>query len=779
MNDIKNTKEYHAGNIKVLKGLEAVRKRPGMYIGDTNINGLHHMVYEVVDNSIDEAMAGFCNIIDITLTDRGSAIIEDNGRGIPVDMHPTENIPAATVVLTVLHAGGKFDQDTYKVSGGLHGVGVSVVNALSSKLIMTIHKNNKIYRQKFEKGIPTTELEIIGETKKHGTIIEFFPDSEIMEEINFNSETLIKRFKEMAYLTHGITIHFKDERSGIKETFHFEGGLTQFIKDINKGHFVTQIIDFEAKENDTEVEIALAYNEGYEEKVLSFVNNIRTPDGGTHEAGFRAGLSKAILNYIKENSGSKKVNAVAEDVKEGLIAIISTKVIDPQFEGQTKGKLGTSFVKGIVQKLTYEKISKFFEENPNQAKIIMEKIILAANAREAARSARETIRDKNKVSLSTLPGKFADCQSKDPTISEIYLVEGDSAGGSAKGGRDRKNQAILPLKGKILNVEKSRLGVILKSEEIRNMIIAFGCGIGDEFNLEKLRYHKIIIMTDADVDGSHIQTLLMTFFYRYLKDLIKHGYVYIAQPPLYCFEKSKGKNKKEKTYLKDDKAMSEFLIEKGIENFTFRGIGNAELLQILKMIAHYRNLIRDLERRFSVQGIIRFLIEDNAIDAHDLYSLSNKIESYLRNKKFNILKKSIEEFLIKFNVQTNLGLSEITIVKNLFYDKVFQECKSIYGKIKERELEFLEGKDIIACLEEIEESAKKGAELKRYKGLGEMNANELWETTMSPQNRTLIQVKIENDEQADEIFNIFMGDEVEPRRQYIQKHARDVKNLDV
>lgn len=773
----KPIKEYLADRIQVLKGLEAVRKRPGMYIGDTNSNGLHHMIYEVVDNSIDEAMAGFCKNIKITLTDKGSAIIEDDGRGIPVDIHPTENIPAATVVLTVLHAGGKFDKDTYKVSGGLHGVGVSVVNALSYKLIMTIYKNNKIYRQEFAKGKPITELEIIGDTKKHGTTIEFFPDPEIMEVTEFDSNILIRRFKEMAYLTHGINIRFKDERDGSDMTFYFEGGLSQFVEDINKKQLITQIISFEAKENeyDSEVEIALAYNEGYDEKVLSFVNNIRTPDGGTHEAGFRAGLSRAILNYIETNANTreKDVKVLGDDVREGLLAIVATKIMEPQFEGQVKGKLGSSFVKGIVQKLTYEKMSKFFEENPNQAKLIMQKVLIAARGREAAKRARDLTRKDNKVSVSTLPGKFADCQSKDPKECEIYLVEGDSAGGSAKQGRDRRFQAILPLRGKILNVEKSRLDTILKSEEIKNMITAFGCGIGDEFNAEKLRYHKIIIMTDADVDGSHIQTLLMTFFYRYFKTLVQEGYVYIAQPPLYKYKKGK-----KEVYLKDDKALSDFLIENGIEHFNFKGIGNNELVYILKTIAHYRQLIQDLERRYAVQYVLRYLVE-NDLDTHDLESLSKNIEQYLLGKNYNVLKKQIDSISITINLQTNLGITEIKVTRNIFHDNNFKECKRFFKKIIERELEFLEGKDIIASLEEIEEVARKKGDISRYKGLGEMNKEELWDTTMSPQNRTLVQVKIEDDEMADEIFNIFMGDEVEPRRQYIQKHARDVKNLDV
>lgn len=769
-------KDYGAGNIKVLKGLEAVRKRPGMYIGDTNINGLHHMVYEVVDNSIDEAMAGHCNAISITLTEEGSAIIEDNGRGIPVDMHPTENLPAATVVLTVLHAGGKFDKDTYKVSGGLHGVGVSVVNALSRKLIMTIKRDGNIYRQEFEKGIPTTALEIIGKTKEHGTTIEFYPDGEVMEVLEFDSEILIKRFKEMAYLNHNITISFTDEKSGKREKYHFEGGLKQFVEDINKKPLLSEIISFEVSDEELEAEIALAYNEGYDEKVLSFVNNIRTPDGGTHEAGFRAGLSRAIISYIDVNANAREKDSkvTGDDVREGLVAIISTKVMEPQFEGQTKGKLGSSFVKPIIQKLTYEKLVKFFEENPIQAKAIMQKALLAARGREAAKKARELTRKKETFSVGTLPGKLADCQSKDPSESEIYLVEGDSAGGSAKQGRDRAYQAILPLRGKILNVEKSRLDKILKSEEIKNMITAFGCGIGEEFNLEKLRYHKIIIMTDADVDGSHIQTLLMTFFYRYLRPLIENGHIYIAQPPLYRFKKGK-----KEIYLKDERALSEYLIENGIENFSFEGIGNKELLEVLKFISAYRSILKELEKRYAMVEVIRFLIENRDYVGLEFSLMSEKIEEYLGSIECNILNKIVSENEILFYVQTKTGLIELTLNEDLFIDKYFEEAYYIYNKIQERDLTFLQGKDLLEVLESIEESAKKGAYIQRYKGLGEMNPEQLWETTMTPQNRTLLRVKLEDIESADEIFTLFMGDEVEPRRAYIQENAKNVKHLDI
>lgn len=769
-------KEYQASNIKVLKGLEAVRKRPGMYIGDTNIGGLHHMIYEVVDNSIDEAMAGHCDCIRVTLTEEGSAIIEDNGRGIPVDIHPTENLPAATLVLTTLHAGGKFDQDTYKVSGGLHGVGVSVVNALSKRLIMTIKKNGNIYRQEFAQGIPQSGLEIIGKTQENGTTIEFFPDGNVMEVLEFDSQILTRRFKEMAYLNRNITLHFKDERTQLEEHYHFDGGLKQFVQDINHKAFISSVISFDSTEQESEIEIALAYNESYDEKVLSFVNNIRTPDGGTHEAGFRAGLSRAIMNYIEANASAREKDSkvTGDDVREGLIAIISVKIVDPQFEGQTKGKLGSSFVKPIVQKLTYDRLCKFFEENPNEAKAIMQKAIMAARGREAAKKARDLTRKKESFSVGTLPGKLADCQSKDPEKSEIYLVEGDSAGGSAKQGRDRAFQAILPLRGKILNVEKSRLDKILKSDEIKNMITAFGCGIGDEFNLEKLRYHKIIIMTDADVDGSHIQTLLMTFFYRYLKPLVVNGHIYIAQPPLYRYEKGK-----KEIYLKNERALSEFLIENGIENFSFEGIGNQELLEILKFISHYRSILKELEKRYSMIEVVRYLVENEDLDALDLEDLCTKIESFLSTQECNILNKNITQERLTLYIQTKMGLVELNINDSLFIDNFFQEARFIYYKIQDRELSFLNGEDIFTFLEKIEESAKKGAKIQRYKGLGEMNPDQLWETTMTPANRTLLRVRIDNDENTDQIFTLFMGDEVEPRRLYIQEHAKDVKHLDV
>jgi DNA gyrase subunit B len=571
---------YGASNIKVLKGLEAVRKRPGMYIGDTGHRGLHHLIYEVVDNSIDEAMAGHCDTITVTLTKSGTAIVSDNGRGIPTDMHPTEGISAATVVLTVLHAGGKFDKDTYKVSGGLHGVGVSVVNALSSDLKMTIFREGQSFEQNFKCGIPQEPLAVTGNTRKRGTTIEFFPDPTIFTEtIIFDYDYLAKRFRELAYLNPRITIIFKDDRNGANNTYHFEGGISQFVTDVNKKTVVATPFAFSEKIEDIEMDIAIMYNDSYDDKTFTFVNNINTPNGGTHEAGFRAGLTRVISNYNKQNGNAKEkdVNLSGEDVSEGLICVVSVRVPEPQFEGQTKGKLGNTYVRPLVQKVTYEKLTKYFEENPIQAKAIMQKALMAARGREAAKKARELTRRKDAMSVGTLPGKLADCQSKDPSISELYLVEGDSAGGSAKQGRDRVFQAILPLKGKILNVEKARLDKILKSDEITNMITALGCGIGEEFNEEKLRYHKIIIMTDADVDGSHIQTLLLTFFFRYLPKIVENGYLYLAQPPLYRYQKGK-----KEIYFKDDRVMNAFLIENGIAALEVENIGNERSGQLFQ-----------------------------------------------------------------------------------------------------------------------------------------------------------------------------------------------------
>ena len=768
---------YGASNIKVLKGLEAVRKRPGMYIGDTGHRGLHHLVYEVIDNSIDEAMAGHCDTINVTLTKKGTCKVSDNGRGIPTDMHPTEGMSAATVVLTVLHAGGKFDKDTYKVSGGLHGVGVSVVNALSADLHMTIHREGEIFEQDFKMGIPQEALATTGTTRKTGTTIEFAADPSIFTDtITFEYEYLSKRFKELAYLNPFITIKFNDERTGTKEEYHFEGGIAQYVADMNKKTTVADVYSFSSKIEDIEFDIALMYNDAYDEKLASFVNNIRTPNGGTHEAGFRAGLTRVISNYNSKNGAAKEkdVKITGDDVKEGLIAIVSARVPEPQFEGQTKGKLGNTYVRPLVQKSTGEALNKYFEENPIQAKAIVSKALMAARGRDAAKKARELTRRKDNMSVGTLPGKLADCQSKDATISELYLVEGDSAGGSAKQGRDRVFQAILPLKGKILNVEKARLEKVLKSDEITNMITAMGCGIGEEYNEDKLRYHKLIIMTDADVDGSHIQTLLLTFFFRHFRDVVEKGYLYLAQPPLYRYKKGK-----KEIYFKDDAEMNNFLIDNGIESLENQTLGHNDLLSYFKMVDHYSGSLVALERRYALVALIRHFIENPdliSLGANDLYV---KVEEFLASINNNILSKTINEETneIHIFVQTQDGMEELLINDDLFTAPHFTEANFVYKKIQEWEISFDE--DIIVVLESIKDYAKKGSYIQRYKGLGEMNPEQLWETTMTPENRVLLQVTIEDGEIASDAFTLFMGDEVEPRRNYIETHAKDVKHLDV
>ena len=766
---------YGASNIKVLKGLEAVRKRPGMYIGDTGHRGLHHLIYEVVDNSIDEAMAGHCDTISVTLTKAGTAIISDNGRGIPTDIHPGEGISAATVVLTVLHAGGKFDKDTYKVSGGLHGVGVSVVNALSADLKMTIHREGQIFEQDFKCGIPQEPLATVGTTKKKGTTIEFSPDPSIFTEtVTFEYDYLAKRFKELAYLNPRITIKFKDERNGADNTYHFEGGITQFVTDMNKKVVVATPYEFNEKAEDIEMDIAIMYNDSYDDKTYTFVNNINTPNGGTHEAGFRAGLTRVISNYNKQNGNAKEkdVPLTGEDVSEGLICVVSVRVPEPQFEGQTKGKLGNTYVRPLVQKATYDRLTKYFEENPLQAKAITQKALMAARGREAAKKARELTRRKDAMTVGTLPGKLADCQSKDPAISELYLVEGDSAGGSAKQGRDRVFQAILPLKGKILNVEKSRLDKILKSEEITNMITALGCGIGEEFNEAKLRYHKIIIMTDADVDGSHIQTLLLTFFFRYLPKVVENGYLYLAQPPLYRYKKGK-----KEIYFKDDRVMNAFLIENGIEALEVDNIGANDLVSYFKMVDHYRSTLDALERRYALVELIRYFIENPDLIGLSMKELYTHVESFLNSKGNNILSKNISDENMHLFVQTKEGLEELHVNDELFASPHFAEANYIFQKIQDWNLP-LEG-DLLELLTTVTDYAKKGSYIQRYKGLGEMNPEQLWETTMTPENRILLRITVDDAESASDSFGLFMGDDVEPRRNYIETHAKDVKHLDI
>jgi len=683
------------------------------------------------------------------------------------------------VVLTVLHAGGKFDKDTYKVSGGLHGVGVSVVNALSKKLHLSIFRDGNIYEQWFERGIPTTELEVTGTTKKRGTRIEFWPDDEIFTEtVEFKDDILSKRFKELAYLNPKITIDFKDERISLKESYHFDGGIKQFVEDMHTKEPLSSARLFTGKADDIEMDIAFMYQNSDRDRVVSFVNNIKTIDGGTHEAGFRAGLTRAISNYISKNANAKEKNIKisGDDTKEGLVAVVSVRVPEPQFEGQTKGKLGSSYVRPLVQKFTYEKINKFLEENPIEAKAIMNHVLLAARGREAAKRAKDLIKRKDAMSVGTLPGKLADCQSKDASVSELYLVEGDSAGGSAKQGRDRVFQAILPLKGKILNVEKARLEKVLKSDEIKNMITALGCGIGDDFDESKLRYHKIIIMTDADVDGSHIQTLLMTFFFRFLRPVIENGYLYLAQPPLYRYKKGKFE-----TYLKDDKALNDFLIEKGIDSISdeIKSMDKEDLIELFKLVAYYQMTLKELDKRFSLSEVLRYMIENQEIIKNSNEELAKLLEERIKALGYNILNRSVDESRIHYYVQSKEGLEELIIDDNLFSNPHYSEALYIWDKIKDRVSDELKDKDLLEILDSILSNARRGAYIQRYKGLGEMNPEQLWETTMNPENRHLLKVTIDDVELASEIFTLFMGDEVEPRRNYIEAHAKDVKYLDV
>lgn len=781
-------KEYGAGSIKVLKGLEAVRKRPGMYIGDTNINGLHHMVYEVVDNSVDEAMAGHCNYIKVTIKKNGYISIRDDGRGIPVAEHPEEKIPACTVVLTVLHAGGKFDSDTYKVSGGLHGVGVSVVNALSEHLIMEIKRDGKHYRQEFKEGVPTTELKVLGEClTERGTTITFKPDLTIMETGEFNQKTLANRFKEMAYLNKNITIEFLDERDGFNEVYHFDGGILQFVSDINKIKTLSNVVYFSktqvVEDKPIQLEVAFLYNEGFDEKVLSFVNNIRTPDGGTHEVGFRTGLAKAISQYVFDLSKGKE-KVTSEDSKEGLVAVVSVKIPEPQFEGQTKTKLGTSSVRGVAYSSTYQAVMKYFEENPQEAKSIAMKSILAAKGREAARKARDLIRVKTNATVATLPGKLASCTWNDPDVCELYLVEGDSAGGSAKTGRNRYFQAILPLKGKILNVEKSRLDKALQSEEIRNIVTALGCGIGDTFDIEKLRYKKIIIMTDADVDGSHIQTLLISFFYRFLKPLVESGYIYIAQPPLYKYRKGKRER-----YLKNEVEMRDFVLETGLRvqesllnvpyNVGLEKVKNAmslkeagdKLMSLLKITPETLKRITHIAKK-----LVKLVKADKFKEAYMLfYRYVVHIPNSKLGKDKSITKDSIVTITnrVKFDKSIMFVYNSrdtdnnvISVDKNIILEMLTPFAKA-------------EFENPIEYIEMIESFGKEGSYIQRYKGLGEMNPEQLWETTMDPERRKLVRVIIEDDISADDTIRLLMGDDVVRRREFLEKFGKFVKNLDV
>ena len=799
-NKSESDKNYDADSIKVLRGLDAVRKRPGMYIGDTDDgSGLHHMVYEVLDNSIDESLAGYCKNINVTLLSDGSVKISDDGRGIPVDLHPEEGISAAEVIMTQLHAGGKFDNNSYKVSGGLHGVGVSVVNALSDFLLLNISRNGKKYFVKFINGNAENPLKIIGESQVTGTEIIFKPSSSIFSTVTFDFKILEHRLRELAFLNSGITINLIDERNSENKTlqFSYEGGLRQYIKHINKSRnsFHETIITSHQKE-DISMEVALEWTDVFHETSLCFTNNIPQKDGGTHLAGFRAALTRVINNYSNNFGFSKKekIQLTGDDCREGLSSIISLKLPDPKFSSQTKDKLVSSEVRPIVEQCINESLSQWFEENPADAKKIINKVYEAASAREAARKARELTRRKGVLDIASLPGKLADCQEKDPEKAEIFLVEGDSAGGSAKQGRDRSNQAILPLRGKILNVERSRIDKMLSSTEIGTLITAIGAGVGNaELNLEKSRYHKIIIMTDADVDGSHIRTLLLTFFFRHMRPLVDAGYLYIAQPPLF-----KIKLNKSEIYLKDQNHLDDFLIKNGIKNCSLT-IGNNETIiekdlnNFVEKCIILNKYIRSLTRKIGGEEIISSLsnlglLNKNIFeDKEKINIISNFLNRFNpENKYWEINLNSSEKSILfentyrgvteKFELKSeDLSYHEVLEINNLSeHSKIFQEnIKLVF------ENEKLVINSSLHLVDLILEKGKKGAQISRYKGLGEMNPDQLWETTLDPNSRSLIQVKIEQEINAEETFSTLMGEVVEPRRNFIQENALNVSNLDI
>ncbi len=792
---------YDASAITILEGLAAVRKRPAMYIGSTDIRGLHHLVYEVVDNSIDEAMAGYCDKIEVILHLDNSVTVRDNGRGIPVDIHPKEGIPAVQVVMTKLHAGGKFDNNAYKVSGGLHGVGVSCVNALSEWLEVTIRRDGKRYRQRYERGNPVTEVIELGEAEGHGTRVHFLPDEQIFETNVFSFDILAKRFEELAYLNKGIEIECIDERTNETYVYKAEGGIHQFVQDLNsEKQPLHPIIDGAGVQDNVSVEFALQYNATYKENVHTFANNIRTVEGGTHLAGFKTALTRAINNYIKEQPDlTKKMKGeslTGDDVREGLTAIISVKLPQPQFEGQTKTKLGNSEVTGIVQGIVYSALTEFFGENPKEARIIIDKAVDASRAREAARRAKDLVRRKGLLSENSLPGKLADCQSKDATECEIFIVEGDSAGGSAKSGRNPNTQAILPLRGKILNTERTRFDRMLTSQEIKNMITAMGIGIGDDTDYNKLRYHKIIIMTDADVDGSHIRTLMLTFFFRQYEELIRRGHLYIAQPPLFRVSKRSAKFEK---YLKDEKALDEFLFERlttgvRLENAEGKSFIGQDLVNILQSIDVVQSKMTEAENTGIERSLfLAFMEYQGEISAEEFAEkqIPEAFNAYMAQCGYKValdVEEHEEEERI-FLVFENKSGHRTRLALEFFHAKMYKTAKQTMQALKSECGSFpfkLEGSESTAEVhdyfdlrEKAFAEAKKGYQIQRYKGLGEMNPEQLWTTTMNPENRTLLQVSIENAESASNAFEELMGDRVEPRREYIIRNALQAGELDI
>ncbi len=790
-----NEREYGAGDIKVLKGLEAVRKRPAMYIGSTGLEGLHHLVYEVIDNSVDESLAGFCNRIDVTIHMEGSITVVDNGRGIPTGRHPGDpkGRSAAEIALTELHAGGKFESKAYKISGGLHGVGVSVVNALSEWLDLEIKQNGQVWEQHFERGVPTEPLRLEGKTRNRGTKITFKPDPEIFENTGFNYDTLVNRFRELAFLNKGLTIKITDERTNKERTFFYEGGIVSFVEHLNKNkNLLHPKPIYISKEKDRiAVEVAMQYNDSYTETIYSFANNINTKEGGTHLAGFKSALTRTINNYASSSGLTKNVkeSISGDDAREGLTAVISVKLPDPQFEGQTKTKLGNSEVKGLVESLVNEALGNYFEQNPSVVKKIIEKAIQAARARDAARKARELTRRKGALEDSGLPGKLADCAEKDPELSEIFIVEGDSAGGSAKQGRDRHTQAILPLKGKILNVEKARFDKMLGSDEIKILITALGTGIGtDDFDITKARYHKIVIMTDADVDGAHIRTLLLTFFFRQMPQVIEKGYLYIAQPPL--FKVKKGKKER---YIQNESKLENMLFELAadeIEIHNGRLLTGRDILPYIKNLSRFEKLLEWFARRKKDTAVIKALLH---------YDLKKEL---LKNREEtgSIVKRLREEFPDlteeiredeehqSFRIELKRDGLTLSIDDEFLTSPDFRELKNIFSELRglghppyrvkhnNETREFGSSRELFDYILSL---SKKGLNIQRYKGLGEMNPHQLWETTMDPEKRTLLQVTVEDSVNAEEIFTTLMGDQVEPRKEFIEQHALEVRNLDI
>jgi DNA gyrase subunit B len=794
---------YGAEEIKILKGLDAVRKRPAMYIGSTGPEGLHHLVYEVVDNSVDEALAGYCKNIEVIIHHDGSCTVIDDGRGIPTEVHPgdPEGRTAAEIVLTELHAGGKFESKAYKISGGLHGVGVSVVNALSEWLELEIRQNGMVYQQSYERGKPKGPLSVIGKTKTRGTKITFKPDPEIFETIDFNADTLTQRLRELAFLNKGLQIVLKDERTGRREVFNYKGGIISFVEHLNKNKtpIHPKPIYIEGEKEDIIIEIALQYNDGYAETIYTFANNINTREGGTHLIGFKSALTRTVNSYGLKSGLLKegKDSLTGDDVREGLTAVVSVKLPNPQFEGQTKMKLGNTEVKGIVESIVNDKLSAYFEENPSVAKRIVEKALQAARAREAARKAKELTRRKGLLEDTTLPGKLADCSEKDPALSELFIVEGDSAGGSAKQARDRRYQAILPLRGKILNVEKARFDKMLSSEEIKVLITALGTGIGPEdFDISKIRYHKIILMTDADVDGAHIRTLLLTFFFRQMPQVIEQGYLYIAQPPLYRVKRGK-----QEFYVQTDAELQDMLfkiIESEIDIETNgRLVDPKELTRKLRTLQSFLKLLDWFKERRKDPEILWFLLkEDISKETLKAKGRLKEVISKLRQVIPDAQSSEIEQdeehggYMVKIKRHTY----RMAIDFELFNSPEYKELEALYKSredfvppykiiLKQKQeglasqrLEFKTDRELIDYVLGL---SKKGLTIQRYKGLGEMNPGQLWDTTMNPEKRSLLKVTVEDSVKADEIFTILMGDQVEPRKEFIMKHALEVRNLDI